>query len=52
MSVLETFCPSDVRQALKRVDETAHQMLLGRSKFIAEDGYRIYSSKSKRLRPI
>jgi octaprenyl-diphosphate synthase len=27
-------------------------MLQGRSKFIAGDGYRIYSSKSKRLRPI
>ena len=52
MNLLETFCPSDVRQALKLVDTEALKLMQGHSKFIAEDGYRIYSSKSKRLRPI
>ena len=52
VTVLDVFCPPAVREALTQVDDEAKQLFVGRSKFIAEDGYRIFSSKSKRLRPI
>ena len=52
MTLLGFVTLADVKADLNRVDDEAERILTGHSKFIAEDGYRIYSSKSKRLRPI
>ena len=52
MSVLEMYCPSEIKSLLKQTEVEAKKLFQGHSKFISDDGYRIYSSKSKRLRPI